>query len=78
MHASHRAHTRDAPSGAQDHGPVDLLSQDGVWAAHIIRFRRSDRRGLHTETGLDHRRGSFSNYPMGAPVFQAEVEVLKV
>ena len=80
MDASHRADARQAPSGAQDDCPVNLIPQDGVRAANVVRLGRGDGGSLDPQAGLQHGCGCILYHRVlcGPPVFQAEVKVFIV
>src|SRR6185295_18169992 len=52
VHTAVRNHAWNAAAGADDHAPADLLAQDPVRRADVVRALGRDRRGLETEPML--------------------------
>ena len=52
VHAAEGNDPRDAPAGADDHAAADLLAQDPVRRADVVRAFRRDRRALQAAPGL--------------------------
>ena len=56
VHAAEGNDPRDAPAGADDHAAADLLAEDPVRRADVLRAFRRDRRALQAAPGLAHGR----------------------
>ena len=79
VHAAVRNHPRNAPPGADDHPPADLLAQDPVRRAHVVRSLGRHRRRLQPEAVLaDRSRPVVHDLVVGrAPLLEREIEALE-